>query len=102
MEKETKVEIYCPNVSTSSYGFVDTPTLNKMKEKINKLFLSYNPDDNSVDWAYNDTRRILYKVWRLYRWRIYNELKKSEIHDEILCFNGDILINGEKEYFEFN
>ena len=102
MEKETKIEIYCPNVSTSSYGFVDTPMVNEMKEKISKLIFSFNPEDTSIDRAYNDTTRILYKVWRLYRWRIYNELKNNEIYDEILCFQGDILINGEKEYFEFN
>ena len=73
-----------------------------MKEKISKLIFSFNPDDTSVDWAYYDTKRVLYKVWRLYRWRIYNELKKLEINDEILCFQGDVVIHGEKEYFEFN
>lgn len=102
MEKETRIEIYCPNVCTSSYGYIETPSVNKMKEKLSKLKFSFNPENTSVDWAYYDTKRQLSKVWKLYRWRIYKELEKLEIDDAILCFQGDIIINGEKEYFEFN
>jgi hypothetical protein len=60
---------------------------------------------NAQDEDAFDYSEISYSIsvfWFTLRNDIYEDCKKADEEDIILCLNGNIIIDGESEYFELN
>jgi hypothetical protein len=95
-----KLELKC-DVSSGEYGFI----LSENVELLMSLLQKYVDFLNAIDvdvLDYSEILNAISVIWFTLRNAIYKDCKKADEGDIILCLNGNIIIDGESEYFELN
>jgi hypothetical protein len=86
------------NVGTSQYGIIVTKNSKIFFQTITNYVVKSNNKNLNVEQIYIDIERI----WQLFKREIYSDIENAgEDLDDLLCFNGEIIIDGEHNYFEF-
>ena len=86
------------NVGTAQYGIIVTKNSKLFFQTMANYIVESNNKNQNVEQIYNDIELI----WQLFRRKIYSDIEEAEEDlDDFLCFNGEIIIDGEHNYFEF-
>ena len=93
------VELKC-NVGSDQYGLIMTENSILFSEEILKYIEGIQADNKEFEEVENE----LGAIWFQFREKIYSDLGNEDenLHAVVLCFNGEITIDGKNNYFEFH
>jgi hypothetical protein len=95
-----KLELKC-DVSSGEYGFIVTDNVKLLMNLLDKYVQFINAlEVDALD--YSEILQSISVIWVTLRNDIYEDCKKANEEDIVLCLNGNIIIDGKWEYFELN
>ena len=92
------VEIRC-NVGSDQYGRIITENSILFSEEILKYIEGIQADNK----GFLEVKNEMGAIWLQFRDKIYLDIVKEDedLTEVVLCFNGEIIIDGKNNYFEF-
>ena len=87
------------NVGSDQYGIILTDNSKLFSQLIAQYVGEFNRKNQSVNSIYSHIEQ----AWQLFRGKIYLDIENAgeNINEILLCFNGEVIIDGERTYFEY-